>query len=156
MVAIPEHFSAAQEQRWVVEMRRRVVEQAERRKRSDHQLLARAELLNKKYLHGAATPRSVQWTSGQRRVWGTCCPQSGNIRVSTALAQMPEWVLDYVLVHELVHLLEPGHTERFWAFVGMYPHTDRARGFLEGYAFHADSTGPSSTATTAQNESCGA
>jgi predicted metal-dependent hydrolase len=40
--------------------------------------------------------------------------------------------VDYVLVHELVHLLEPGHDDRFWALVARYPRAERARGFLEG------------------------
>jgi hypothetical protein len=45
---------------------------------------------------------------------------------------MPEYVVDYVLVHELVHLLEPGHDARFWSLVARYPRAERARGFLEG------------------------
>ncbi|MEO7981809.1 MAG: M48 family metallopeptidase, partial [Sporichthyaceae bacterium] len=48
------------------------------------------------------------------------------------LQGMPSWVVDYVLVHELVHLLVPGHGPDFWAHVDRYPRTERARGYLEG------------------------
>ena len=47
---------------------------------------------------------------------------------------MPGWVLDYVLVHELAHLLVPGHGADFWELVGRYPRSERARGYLEGVA----------------------
>jgi hypothetical protein len=43
-------------------------------------------------------------------------------------------VIDYVLVHELAHLLEVGHTPAFWEWVDRYPKAERAKGFLEGVA----------------------
>ena len=64
-------------------------------------------------------------------------PADGTIRLSSRLKGMPDWVVDYVLVHELAHLLQPGHDPAFWALVGRYPRTERARGFLEGVALTA-------------------
>ncbi len=55
------------------------------------------------------------------------------IRLSHRLQAMPSWVVDYVLVHELAHLVEPSHSAAFWRLVDGYPHSERARGFLEGY-----------------------
>lgn len=45
---------------------------------------------------------------------------------------MPGHVIDYVLLHELAHLIEPAHDDRFWALVDRFPRSERARGFLEG------------------------
>jgi predicted metal-dependent hydrolase len=45
---------------------------------------------------------------------------------------MPEWVIDYVLLHELAHLVVPSHGADFWDLVARYPKTERARGYLEG------------------------
>src|SRR5690625_4065326 len=49
--------------------------------------------------------------------WGSCTPHTGNIRLNTALAKWPPECLEYVLVHELVHLLEASHNHRFKALM---------------------------------------
>ena len=41
-------------------------------------------------------------------------------------------MLDYVIMHELAHLLQPSHGRDFWALLESYPRTERARGYLEG------------------------
>ena len=47
--------------------------------------------------------------------WGSCTIGDRTIRLSRRLQLMPSWVIDYVLMHELGHLLEPWHNARFWA-----------------------------------------
>lgn len=138
IVAIPARFTRAQEREWVARMVERLAAQERRRRPSDAQLVARATELSRRYLGGRAVPTSVRWSSNQGRRWGSCTPSDGTIRISDRLQGMPRWVLDYVLLHELAHLLQPGHGDAFWAELAAYPHTQRARGFLEGCAFTRD------------------
>ncbi|WP_412867277.1 M48 family metallopeptidase, partial [Cellulomonas sp. 179-A 9B4 NHS] len=140
VVAIPARFTRAQEREWVGRMVERLAAQERRRRPSDTQLLARAQDLSRRYLGGRAVPSTVRWSSNQGRRWGSCTPADGTIRISDRVRGMPRWVLDYVLLHELAHLLQPGHGPAFWAELTTYPHTQRARGFLEGYAFLRDGT----------------
>lgn len=60
--------------------------------------------------------------------WGSCTPESGYIRLNTDLAKKPPECLEYIVVHELVHLLEPTHNERFVALMDVYlPHWQHLR-----------------------------
>ena len=68
------------------------------------------------------------------RRWGSCTATDASIRLSHRLQCTPAWVIDYVMVHELAHLLEPNHSKAFWAWVDRYPRAERAKGFLEGLA----------------------
>lgn len=137
VVLLPARFTRAQEQEWVPRMVDSVL-QRERRaaqrgpRRSDAVLLQRAALLSARHLSGLARPAEVCWVSAMRTRWASCTPADRTIRVSERLRSAPDWVLDYVLVHELAHLLVPGHGPDFWAWVERYPRTERARGYLEG------------------------
>ncbi|MQA15074.1 MAG: DUF45 domain-containing protein [Pseudonocardiaceae bacterium] len=136
VVMLPATMSRADERHWVAEMLRRL-EQRERRRsapRSDADLAARCRELSAAHLDGRAQPESVRWVAPMRTRWASCTPSDGSIRVSERLAGMPRWVLDYVLVHELAHLLETGHGKGFWALVRRFPRTDRAIGYLEGFS----------------------
>lgn len=131
---IPARMTRAEEQEWVTTMLARLERQEKRRRPSDKALMRRAKELNAKYLDGRATPATVRWVDNQNSRWGSCTPADKAIRLSRRLQGMPGWVLDYVLVHELAHLLEIGHTATFWSWVENYPRAERAKGYLEGVA----------------------
>ncbi len=134
VVLLPARMSRAEEQEWVEAMIARVQRSERRRRPSDAGLEKRAVQLSERYLEGLARPSSVRWVANQTQRWGSCTPADGSIRLSARLQGMPSWVVDYVLLHELAHLLESGHTPTFWRLVERYPKAERARGFLEGVA----------------------
>jgi predicted metal-dependent hydrolase len=134
VVLIPAQMSAREEERWV----RAMLERLERRERrtvlNEPELARRALTLSAQYLGGRARPMSVRWVANQAARWGSCTPVDGSIRISDRVRGMPEYVVDYVLLHELAHLIVPNHGPEFWALLDAYPRTERARGYLEGYS----------------------
>jgi predicted metal-dependent hydrolase len=136
IILLPARMSRAEEERWVDVMLERLTKQeqrsAGRAARGDAELGERAAELSRRYLGGSARPVSVRWVSNQGSRWGSCTPADGAIRLSDRMMSMPSWVIDYVLVHELAHLIEVGHGPRFQALVDVYPKAERARGYLLG------------------------
>jgi predicted metal-dependent hydrolase len=137
VVLLPARMSKAEERQWVTTMVARLERSEERRRPTDEALARRAEQLSVRYLEGLARPDSVRWVDNQQHRWGSCTPADRTIRLSSRLHGMPGWVVDYVLLHELAHLLEPGHTAGFWRMVDRFPKSERAKGFLEGMALAA-------------------
>ena len=135
VVLMPAHLSAAEEQSHVRSLVERLDRREKRVRPSDEELLARAKVLSERWLEGRAAPSSVRWVTNQNTRWGSCSSADSSIRLSHRLKGMPEWVVDYVLLHELAHLLEANHSSRFWALLEPYPHTVRAKGFLEGVSW---------------------
>lgn len=122
---IPASLTKAEEEHWVTVMRRRF----ERKRHSGQvDLTKRAADLGRRY--GLPSPTSIKWVDNQTQRWGSCTPDDGTIRISSAVAEFPKWVLDSVIVHELAHLVEPSHGPGFWLLAGRYPMMERARGFL--------------------------
>ncbi|MGW5332829.1 M48 metallopeptidase family protein [Streptomyces bauhiniae] len=136
IVLIPARMSKAEERRWVTAMLDRLAAKEARRSvpGGDTELAERAGRLSERYFEGRARPSSVRWVTNQNTRWGSCTPAEGTIRLSHRLRGMPEYVVDYVLCHELAHLLVPGHGPDFWRLLEAYPRTERARGYLEGVA----------------------
>ena len=124
-VSFPYWMSVAEAQVTAEELAERM------RRRTDSSAIdvaARARRLARE--HDLPRPRSVRWVDNMRQRWGSCTPEDGAVRVSSRLAAYPAWVLDYVLVHELAHLLEANHGPAHDALVDRFPLAERARGFL--------------------------
>jgi predicted metal-dependent hydrolase len=124
-VYIPARLSKAEEAHWVEEMTRRF----QRREGTDGiDLDERARRLASRYR--LPQPQSIRWVDNQVHRWGSCTPVDAAIRISSRLAAFPPWVLDYVIVHELAHLVEAGHGKAFDALTHRYPKAERAIGYL--------------------------
>ena len=98
--------------------------------RNDAHLVMRANHLNNKYFQGSLTWNSIRYSSRQEQRRGSCNSITRSILISEKLTSLPSWVEDYVIVHELAHLLEPNHGKRFKSLVRRYPLAERAIGFL--------------------------
>ena len=132
-VTIPATMTRAEEERWVAEMVRRLQRSTAA---CGVDLEERATALAERY--ELPRPTSIRWVDNQELRWGSCTPVDGSVRISSKLVAEPGWVLDYVIVHELAHLVQPNHSPRFWKVVGRYPLTERARGFLMATGLESD------------------
>lgn len=143
VVRVPANISPDEERKLVETLVRRVMK-AEKRRDGDKplpNLKRRITDLNRLYFGGKLRVKEIKWVSNQEKRYGSCTPSTATIRISDRVATMPLWVLDYVLVHELAHLLQPNHSPAFWKLVMRYPLTERARGYLIAVGLEGE-TGP--------------
>lgn len=80
----------------------------------------------------------VRFVTTQRARWGSYSPRTGVVRLHAALRQLPPWVLEAVVAHELAHSFHANHSQAFWALLRrVCPETDRANAFLDGVTWVA-------------------
>jgi predicted metal-dependent hydrolase len=110
-------------------------------RRNDTSLQKRAELINQKYFKGSIQFNAIRWVSNMHSRLGSCTRggrTDGEIRLNNKIRSWPDWVVDYVIAHELMHRKHPNHSADFWKdLTAIYPLTERARGFIEGAGFAA-------------------
>jgi len=126
---VPDWMSGAERERWAEEMRQRLEKRMERARPSDDRLAQRARSLNERHFGGR-----LRWTSiafaDMSHLWRSCTYTTGAIRIAQRAAPLPEWVVDFLVVHELAHLEHSDHGPAFHELENRYPLTERARGFL--------------------------
>ncbi len=108
------------------------------RRQHDDDLEQRAQAINRRYFEGELSWHTIRWVSNMARRLGSCTSggsTDGDIRISDRIRAWPDFVIDYVIAHELAHRKYPHHGSDFWAYLARYPHLDRARGFIEGVAY---------------------
>ncbi len=80
----------------------------------------------------------IRFVTTQQRRWGSYSARTGVVRLNAALRQMPPWVQEAVVAHELAHAVHADHSPAFWELLrSVCPNTDRARAFLEGVSWLA-------------------
>src|SRR4030043_694198 len=85
--------------------------------RTDTDLQQRAELINQKHFKGSIQWNAIRWVSNMQSRLGSCTrggPTDGQIRISDKIKNWPEWVVDYVIAHEILHPRHPNHSDAFW------------------------------------------
>ncbi len=141
-IHIPAKVSRKQEQELIPEMIALVLKREAKIRKSDGELLhMSAEILGAYLPEFSERPASVSWRPMRER-WGSCTTDDRTIRISDRLISAPDYVIRFVLFHELIHLRVPGHGDEFYLLLERMPDKDRAESFLEGYeagiAAHSD------------------
>ena len=132
-IHIPAKVSRKQELELIPEMIALVLKREAKSRKSDEELVhMSAELLGAYLPEFTERPASVAWKPMRER-WGSCTTVDRTIRISSRLAAAPDYVIRFVLFHELIHLRIPGHGDDFYALLDRMPDKDRAESFLEGY-----------------------
>ena len=130
IVRAPAHLSDEELVPIIAKLQERLARRVRPVAESDAELEHRAQRLNKLYFEGKLRWQSICYVKNQGKRYGSCTSTRGTIRISDRVATLPEWVRDYVVMHEISHLVEANHGARFWQLVNRYPLTERARGYL--------------------------
>ena len=133
VVSIPARMSKADERAMVPEMVAKIRAQEAEATMSEESLQIRAgQLLTEFAPEIVIRPASVNWRAMRER-WGSCTSLDRSIRISDRLKGAPEYVLDYVLFHEAIHLEHFDHGEQFKQLLARFPLEAQAEAYLQGY-----------------------
>jgi len=138
LIYLPSGMTESEEKKWIDKMTKWSQRHKKRKQLNGNtDLFKRAQELNKMYFDGSLD-FSIKFVTNQNTRFGSCTSTTNSIRISDRLAKMPRWVQDYVIVHELAHILHPNHTKRFWEKVNQYKYAERAKGYLIAVGMQSD------------------
>lgn len=133
VVSIPARMSKADERSIVPEMIAKVRAMEIRPHHRPSALMERADHLLRNFAPEIQErPVSVEWRTMRER-WGSCTTVDRTIRLSDRLKAAPEYVCDFVLFHEAIHLHYGDHGQDFSRILARFPQGERAQAYLDGY-----------------------
>ncbi|MBM3721522.1 MAG: M48 family metallopeptidase [Actinobacteria bacterium] len=133
VIQVPARLSNSKIQEVIPEMVEKILSREAREKMSDKALFDRAlELFNQYLPEFRVRPVSVVWRSMNER-WGSCTTLDRTIRISDRLNGAPSYVVDYLLLHELIHLEIPDHGGEFEKLLARFEESEMANAYLDGY-----------------------
>lgn len=131
VIHLPAGMHSEDEKKTIEKMKVKIEKKKQKKQINENDYLNnRFTEFNNMYFQGKLKVNSIEFVTNQKKSNGSCTPAKCTIRISHKLLEMPEWVLDYVIMHEMTHLVHPNHSKQFWEKVGEYEFTERARGFL--------------------------
>jgi predicted metal-dependent hydrolase len=134
-IYLPAGLSKKEESKWIQKMKTQIEKkQRKHQLNSTNDLQKRAERINNQYFDGDLS-FSIQFVNNQTTKHGSCTPSSKRIRIADEISDYPDYVQDYLIMHELTHLIYPNHSKAFWEKVNEYPYVERAKGFLHASEF---------------------
>ncbi|MBI3990863.1 MAG: M48 family metallopeptidase [Candidatus Omnitrophica bacterium] len=131
IVRAPESILQSRLEKVIAELKARIERKHLKEELNKGESLAlRAKEFNSRYFDNKLNINSIEYATDQNSKFGCCNYRTGSIRISHRISAMPEWVRDYVIIHELAHLVIPDHSRAFWDIVNRYKLAERARGYL--------------------------
>ena len=133
VIQVPARLPNSKVSEVIPELVQKILTREAREKMTDNALFARSLQLLDLYLPDFTTrPVSVVWRSMNER-WGSCTTADRTIRISDRLNGAPDYVIDYLLVHELIHLEIADHGPNFEALLARFERSEIASAYLDGY-----------------------
>ncbi|MBU4077053.1 MAG: M48 family metallopeptidase [Euryarchaeota archaeon] len=141
-IYIPAGLHREEESKLIEKMKQKIEQKVlKTQANKDDYLKKRFDEFNRTFFGEKLVVNSIVFVTNQEKVRGSCTPAKGTIRISHRLLDMPKWVLDYVIFHEMTHLVHPDHSSAFWEKVARFKYTERARGFLMAKGMEDEETG---------------
>lgn len=139
IISVPARMSRKEIDHHILELTSRII--SAEKVMGDEELIELSDQLISRYLQPEFSdlkPVSITWSARQKELHGSCTSVDRTIRIAKRLATAPEYVVEVVLLHELIHLLHHDHNKDFYQLVKRHPRYVEAEAFLAGMSY-ADS-----------------